>query len=88
MNTLAVNCHKVIVFLMIALTACSSLSQNCYKDCDNLIAAEEARYGVCERQVEECTSALKQDHPSLLTKAVYGVIGLAVGLIIGVKLGR
>lgn len=77
--------QKMILICLI-LSSCASFPQK--HDCTALVEAEEARYSVCQKHVDECLAARKKDSPPLLSKAVWAVLGLGVGLVIGTKLAR
>lgn len=70
------------VLILLILSSCAS---SVHKDCGPLIAAEEERYKVCQRHVDECLEARRKDSPPLLTKLVYAILGLGTGLVIGVR---
>lgn len=74
---------RYLLLIGLLLSSCASIAQK--GSCDALIQAEEHRYSVCKDQLNQCFEARKQDSPPLLTKAIYGIIGLALGLIIGAK---
>lgn len=78
--------NKLIIALLLLSSCAMEPAATCRRDCDDVIKAEDARYDVCQSHVDQCMDALKATDPPLLTKAVYGVVGLALGLILGTRI--
>ena len=82
---------RKLLVLCVILSSCASIPQKeltCRNDCDKLVAAEEARYNICLNHVRQCENILAHDHPSFISSAIYGVIGLGIGLFLGFKVGK
>lgn len=81
---------KKLVLLCFILSNCSSIPQDidCRARCNTVIKAEEERYQVCQSHINECMEVLKKSNPPLLSKVVWGVLGIGIGLVVGTKLNK
>lgn len=75
---------KKLIVLCLLLSSCAAVPFK-QQECEALVKAQDDRYVVCQEQVNECVNVLKKDHPDLLSKIMYGVIGLSVGLTLGAR---
>lgn len=83
---------KYTLLFCLILSSCASIAPNGANGpkgtCDDVIAAEEERYAVCEAQVNQCLDKLEKTYPSTMTKIIWGVAGLLLGVAIGANAGR
>lgn len=79
---------KRLIVSMLIITSCANVPApvgDCRATCNAYIAAQEQRYAVCERQVNECMEKLEKTSPDTFTKAIWGVAGLVLGLLVGAR---
>lgn len=74
---------KLVIFCLI-LSSCANVPFK-QKECEDLVKAQDDRYAVCQEQVDECVNVLKKDHPDLMSKIMYGIVGLSIGLTLGAR---
>lgn len=82
---------KRLLIICLLLSACASQEHrkgDCQHACDAIIKAEDARYAVCQDHVQECEKALEKSNPPLFGRAVWGIIGLVGGIVLGARIAR